>query len=143
MAYLESALDVLAPHVEWLITASVAMFLIGVLLVPAMIVRIPADYFRHDRRRPLSRSGRHPLAALLLTGAKNLLGAVLLVVGVLLLFLPGQGLLTLLVGLMIMNYPGKFVVERWLVRRPHVLPALNWLRARYGRAPLESPEAPP
>ena len=142
MAYLENVLDVLAMHAEWLIAGSAAMFLIGVLLVPAMVVRIPADYFLHERRRPLSRSGRHPLAALLLTGAKNVLGAVLLVVGVLLLFLPGQGLLTLLLGLMIMNYPGKFVVERWLVQRPHVLPALNWLRARYGRAPFESPDPP-
>jgi hypothetical protein len=104
-----------------------------------MIVRIPPDYFLHDRRQSLSSKGSHPFLRLLLTGAKNALGAVLLLVGIVLLFLPGQGLLTLLLGLMIMNYPGKFDFERWLVRRPHVLPALNWLRARYGRPPLDAP----
>lgn len=140
LSFLKAAVEAVAPHAEWLIAASFAMFLISVLLVPAMILRIPADYFSHDRRHPMSRSLRHPAVAMLMTGAKNALGAVLLVVGVLLLFLPGQGLLTLLIGLTIMNYPGKFELERWLVSRPRVLPALNWLRTRYGRAPLESPE---
>jgi uncharacterized membrane protein len=141
MVFFDALLSVVATHAEWLIAASVATFLIGVVLVPAMVLRIPPDYFAHDRRQPLSRNTRHPLVTLVLTGAKNLLGAVLLVVGFVLLFLPGQGLLTLLVGLMIMDYPGKFSFERWLVRRPHVLQALNWLRERYGRAPLEPPDA--
>jgi hypothetical protein len=135
---IETFLGAVATHAEWLIAASLVTFLVGVLLVPAMIVRIPADYFLHDRRQALLHP-RHPLLRLLLTGVKNVLGAVLLLVGVALLFLPGQGLLTLMAGLMIMNYPGKFGFERWLVRRPHVLPALNWLRARYGRGPLDAP----
>jgi hypothetical protein len=141
MSFFDALLTFVATHAEWLIAASVATFLIGLVLVPAMVLRIPANYFLHDRRRPLSSSARHPAVTLLLSGAKNLLGAALLIVGVALLFLPGQGVLTLLVGLMIMNYPGKFVFERWLVRRPHVLPALNWLRMRYGRAPLEVPDS--
>lgn len=142
MPDLESLMNAVATHAEWLVAGSVATFLVGVLLVPALIVRIPQDYFLYERRRPLSRHARRPIVALLMSGAKNLLGALLLIVGVALLFLPGQGLLTLLVGLMIMNYPGKFVFERWLVRRPHVLPALNWLRTRYGRPPLDAPDPP-
>ena len=55
------------------------------------------------------------------------------------LFVPGQGLLTIIVGLTVMNYPGKFRLERWLVMRPRVLPALNWLRKRYGHPPLQDP----
>ena len=61
-------------------------------------------------------------------GIKNLLGAVLTVAGLLMLFLLGQGLVMLLVGLMIMNYPGKFALERRLIQCPHILPTVNWLR---------------
>lgn len=123
----------------WLVAVSVVSLLIGALLAPAMILRIPADYFLPDRRIPLAERSRRPAMRLLLLAAKNLLGVVLFVAGVAMLFLPGQGLLTLVAGLIIMNYPGKYQFERWLVRRPHVLSAMNWLRRRYGRTPLRAP----
>jgi len=132
-------IELIAPHVPWLVAASVVSLLLGVLLVPAMILRIPSDYFLPERRVPLAKRSAHPVARLLLLAAKNLLGAILLVAGFALLFLPGQGLLTLLAGLIVMNYPGKYRLERWLVRRPHVLSAMNWLRQRYGRSPLIAP----
>ena len=50
---------------------------------------------------------------------------------------PGQGLLTLLVGLLLMNFPGKYRLERWLVGRRGVLTALNWLRRRGGHPPFQ------
>ena len=52
------------------------------------------------------------------------------------LFTPGQGILSILAGLLLMNFPGKFRLERWLVQRPGVLKSLNWLRARRGKAPF-------
>jgi hypothetical protein len=70
---------------------------------------------------------------------KNLLGVVFVVAGLLMLFLPGQGILTLLVGLVIMNYPGKFALERWLIQRPYVMHAVNWLRKKYNHPPLLAP----
>ena len=103
-------------------------------LVPVLIIRIPADYFSHDHRLHISK--RHPLLNIVIKVAKNLLGAVFLLVGFVLLFLPGQGLLLILVGLLIMNYPGKYALERWLIQRPGVLPALNALRVRRGKPPL-------
>jgi hypothetical protein len=48
-------------------------------------------------------------------------------------------LILLLVGLIIMNYPGKFELERWIIMRPHVLPAINWLRTKYNHPPLLAP----
>ena len=51
----------------------------------------------------------------------------------------GQGLLTLLVGLLLMNFPGKYQLERWLVGRPGVLAALDWLRQRKGEPPFDPP----
>lgn len=136
---IEHFLHGVARHTGLLVAASVLSMLIGVVLVPALIVRIPEDYFLYEHRHALSTRGRHPLVRLVLAGAKNFLGALFLAAGVALLFLPGQGLLTLLAGLMIMNYPGKYAFECWLVRRPKVLPALNWLRKKYGRPPLKRP----
>ncbi len=52
---------------------------------------------------------------------------------------PGQGLLTLLIGLLLLNFPGKYRLERWLVRRPGVLRTLNWVRRRRGQEHFESP----
>ena len=70
---------------------------------------------------------------------KNLLGALLVVLGLVMLVTPGQGLLTLLAGLLLMNFPGKYRLECWVVLRPGVLRALNWLRGRGGQPPFERP----
>jgi len=59
--------------------------------------------------------------------------------GLLMLVTPGQGVMTLLVGLLLMNFPGKYRMERWLVMRPGVLRALNWLRRRRGQRPFAAP----
>jgi hypothetical protein len=140
---IEKILSVAAEHAAWLVTGSLLSLAIGVFLVPALILRLPADYFAYRRRHAAAAVRRHPLIHVGLMSMKNLLGAVFVIAGIALLVLPGQGLITLMAGLIIMNYPGKFVFERWLVRRPHVLPALNWLRRKYGRAPLLPPDDEP
>jgi hypothetical protein len=61
-------------------------------------------------------------------------GAVLSIPGV-----PGQGVLTIVVGLFLVDFPRRQKLERALARRPGVLPALNRLRVRFGRAPLQPP----
>ena len=116
---------------------SIATLIMTFILLPVMITRLPQNYFvSDDRPPPLS---RFLLVHLILMALKNLLGLAFVLLGIMLLFLPGQGLLTLIIGLTIMNYPGKFAIERWLAMRPHVLPALNWLRTRYGHPPLIDP----
>ncbi len=132
-------IEFLTDHAVWLMTASAISLTVGLLLVPVFINRIPVDYFSHAHRHRLSASSRHPFIRLLIVGSKNLLGIVFVVAGLLMLFLPGQGLLTLLAGLIIMNYPGKFELERWIILRPHVLPAINWLRTKYNHPPLLRP----
>lgn len=124
-------------HAGVLVGFSITTLVMTFILLPFMIVRLPEDYFLEGNRpRPLS---RYLIVHLMLTALKNVLGLGFVVLGILLLVVPGQGLLTIIVGLTVMNYPGKFRLERWLVMRPHVLPALNWLRERYGYAPLEDP----
>lgn len=129
----------LTDNAAWLVAASAISLLAGLLLVPVFITRIPVDYFSHSHRHRLSASSRHPFISLLITGGKNLLGIVFIAAGLLMLFLPGQGLLMLLAGLIIMNYPGKFALEGWLIQLPHVLSTINWLRTKYNHPPLLAP----
>lgn len=105
--------------------ASLAMMIGSLLLLPHVVARLPANYFQ---RRGSPRT-RYRLA-------KNLLGSVLLLAGVAMLLLPGQGILTLLVSLILLDFPGKRRLERRIVRLPRVLSALNSIRRRRGRDPL-------
>lgn len=137
---ISSGIEFLSEYASWFIGVSFASLVATLLLVPGLIKRIPTDYFSHSRRHRLAATSRYPAIKFAFAAAKNLLGATLVLAGLLMLFVPGQGLITLLVGLMIMNYPGKFVLERWLIQRPHVLSTVNWLRSRHGQPPLDPPD---
>ena len=123
--------------VTWLFIGSAVMFVGGLLLVPVFVVRMPADFFTRPRRHAARWSGHHPGVRLLLFVLKNVVGAVLVAVGIAMLFIPGQGVLTILVGVGFLEFPGKRRLELWLVRLPKVLDAINWLRERRGHAPLD------
>jgi len=126
--------DLLKDHAQWLIIFSIISFIATLILVPAIIIRIPADYFSATKRHKSQHS--HPAINLLGTIIKNLLGGLLLLAGLVMLFTPGQGLITLLAGTMIMNYPGKYTLERWLIVRFNLLKPMNWYRARHKLDPL-------
>ncbi len=123
----------------WLGAVSLAMFVAGVLLVPLVVVRLPEDYFLRDGPPPASWRGRHPFLHLAARAGQNLLGALLVVAGLVMLALPGQGVLTILLGVSLLEFPGKRRLELRLVSRPAVLGAINWMRARMGRRPLRLP----
>lgn len=123
----------------WASAGSVLAIVAALVGVPWVVTRLPHDYFSRDHRETWRESYDEPLFAVVLGFVKNLFGAVLLLLGVVMLFTPGQGLLTLLAGLLLMNFPGKYRLERWLVMRPGVLRALNWLRERGGHLPFQAP----
>lgn len=116
---------------------SLATFVLSLLMVPLIVVRIPHDYFKDAYRHKSQWAQYHPVLRFCLLLLKNLLGLVLLVMGVLMLVLPGQGVLTILFGIALMNFPGKFKLERRLVAYPKVLSSINWIRKRANRAPIE------
>ena len=127
----------------WLGIASTVMFVGTLVAIPIAVARIPEDYFAHDRREPPPT--RHPLLRILLLVLKNLAGAVFVLAGIAMLLLPGQGILTILIGLGLLDFPGKYRLERSLACRPAVRRALNWIRAKVGRPPLrlDGCEPPP
>ena len=115
------------------------LFLASLAVVVVVLLRVPADYFTRTRRPWLA--GRHPVLRIALIGLKNLAGAAIVVVGLILSLpgVPGQGLITIFIGLMLMDFPGKFRLERSIIRRPLVHGFVNRLRRRYGRSPLLVP----
>jgi hypothetical protein len=118
------------------------VLLIGLVVLPAIVVQLPPDYFVRDRRVPVHHVRRHPLLWWLVSVLKNIFGLVLVVAGIAMLVLPGQGLLTILMGLGLVNFPGKFALERWIFGWPAVTFALNRLRSAAGRPPLTIPGSP-
>jgi len=114
-----------------------ATFLISLAIVSFIMINIPVDYFRKDRPRELW-SDRHPAIRFLGIFVKNFLGVVLVVLGILMSIpgVPGQGILTILLGIMLLDFPGKRDLEYSLVSRPPVLKAINRLRHRFGREGL-------
>lgn len=125
------------PALIWTLgLASLVSFIGSLILIPWLVLRIPVDYFCGEYRHRLPWAEQHPIIRWLLLILKNLLGLVLLLMGIAMLVLPGQGLLTILIALVLLNFPGKYRLERRIVMMPSVRNGVNWLRQRAGREPL-------
>lgn len=115
----------------------VVTFAVSIGAVTYVLVRLPATYFQSGYERALWVE-RHRALRWTGIGLKNVLGVILVLLGVLMLLpgVPGQGVLTILLGLMLMDFPGKRRLELKIVRRPRVLAAINRLRAKFGKEPM-------
>ena len=113
-------------------------FLVSLAIVSFILVRMPADYFKTSRKTKFW-SGPNPLLHATKIIAKNILGFVLVAVGIVLSIpgVPGQGLLTILLGIMLVDFPGKRTLERKLLNRPEIVKTINKLRKRFEKPPLE------
>jgi hypothetical protein len=124
---------------EWLGGVSLLMFAVTLVVFPLVIIHLPEDYFIRDRRDPARQIRRHPAVWLALTVFKNFLGAGLMLAGLAMLVLPGQGLLTILIGITLVNFPGKYTLERRIASQPPVAKTLNRIRETAKRPHLEIP----
>lgn len=127
----------LTERVLWVVGLFAASSLLSLAAVVAVLVALPVDYFRDGAAPP--EGPRSPLLRWAWKIAKNILGLVLIALGLLLSVpgVPGQGLLTIVIGLILLDYPGKRGFERRIVARPAVLRTINRVRTRFGRPPLE------
>lgn len=112
-------------------------FAINLGIVSLILVKIPSDYFKSSRSGKFLKDSSPVVRVLAIVG-KNLLGVLLVLLGVVLSLpgVPGQGLLTILLGIMLLDFPGRRRFERWLVGRPAVFKAINKLRHRFSKPPL-------
>jgi hypothetical protein len=114
---------------------SLVAFVASLVAIPWILVRLPADYFDVRVPRPFL-AGRHPVLRSVLIVLKNIVGFVFLLGGIAMLVLPGQGLLTILVGISLMDFPKKRLLEAKLIGQPLIFSGVNRLRARFGKPPL-------
>ena len=126
-----------APEIAVGVVLFFVLAAVSLLVTGWILVRIPANYFAGDKPPPMW-ADRHPVLRGLGHVGKNVLGVFLVALGIVLALpgVPGQGLLTILIGLMFLDIPGKRRLEKRLVQRPRVLDVINKLRTRYGRGPL-------
>ncbi len=118
------------------LTALSIIFFVGSLIaIPFILVRLPTDFF--DTRIPRRwMENHHPVLRLFGHIAKNVIGAIFLFVGFLMLFLPGQGILTMLIGVTMLDFPGKRKLEARMIGQPTVLNTINNMRRKFGKPPL-------
>lgn len=142
---MSAGVEVKPPQAHWVVYAEIAggvgLFLLSVVgsavVAGIMLCRLPADYLLADAS-PVLVDDRPRWQQLLGRIGRNLLGVLLVILGVLLSLpgVPGQGILTILIGVMLLDVPGKRALERRIICRPTVFRSINRLRTRFGRAPL-------
>jgi hypothetical protein len=119
--------------------SSIIMFLGTLVVLMAVIVMLPAEHFvRDDKKHPAIPIG-NPILFICYQVFKNLIGISFIVAGLAMLVLPGQGLISLVIGLSLTSFPGKHRLTRFIIQRKAVFRSANWFRRKFDRPPLKSP----
>jgi len=119
----------------WLTALSFVFFIGTLIAIPFILVQLPADYFDIRVARPWMEN-RHPVLRVVGHIVKNAVGAVFVFAGFLMLFLPGQGVLTMLIGISMLDFPGKRKIEAKIIGQPTVLSVINHMRKTRGKPPI-------
>ena len=120
-------------HLIGIVVLSAITLILSMLSILALVIYLPSDYFTREKHVSIV-SNQFP--RILLRILKNIFGVIALLIGFVMLIGPGQGLLTILVGVILCDFPRKRRVERKLIGRPALLNAANKFRARYKRPPI-------
>ncbi len=115
---------------------SIVTFIGSLLIIPWLILRLSPEYFIRHRLDVIERHRRHPVLAIFLFVLRNTVGLGLLAAGTAMLLIPGQGILTMLIGLSFMDFPGKHHLLEKAVQSRSVRRSLNWIRRKGGKEDL-------
>jgi len=124
----------------WALGLGVGGALLSLVVVAFVLVRLPADFFCRPASERFFRNLQAPWRLIAIC-AKNVLGLLLVALGIVLSLpgIPGQGLLTVLLGVMLLDIPGRERLERAILQRKPVRRAIDALRSRFHRPPLAIP----
>ena len=118
----------------WMFLASILCLAIFLLLMPLIAARIPENYFNTPpKKRPAPTNW---ITYLVCKVVRNIFGVILLLLGLLLLLTPAQGILFILAASFLLDYPGKFRFQKWLTSKKPIRKSLNWFRKKGGAEPL-------
>ena len=136
-------LETLGAHFIFLtILLTTAAAIVYFIVISYLITQLDKGYFLRKKQ-----SGEHMIESLHLTAknspltylvkmAKIIFGLILLVCGLVMLVLPGQGLLTMLIGLSLLPFPGKQKLEQNILDRKSIRQSLNWIRTKANKEPF-------
>ncbi len=129
------------PLLGWLALLSLLTFVLSLVLIPLVIGRLHQDCFLklHHNNWPATPSS---IGSVILLILRNLLGLLLFIAGITMLFLPGQGLLTILLGALLISFPGKRKIIYTLVCQPKIQKSLDWIRKKRKKPPFQWPQSP-
>ncbi len=123
----------------WLGIISTATFFLSLVAVPLLLCKLDKTFFIHLHQQGAG-VNRHPVLRVTLRGIRYVLGTFLLIIGFLMLFLPGQGLLTMILGISLLDFPGKKRVIDKILTFPSIPRALNWIREKGNKQPFLFPD---
>lgn len=115
---------------------SATLFVASLILIPVIIIRLPSDYFSAEHKHWLR---THP-AFIPLFIVQHIIGVTLFIAGILMLVLPGQGILSMVLGLSLISFPGKHRLLQRVFLRPRVHKSMNWVRMKAGVPLFTLPE---
>ena len=134
---LEQIIDLVDEYksvIFWLSLLSFFIFIFSLVSIKWLVALIPIDYFVYKKNSKFKT--KYPFTWLISMIIKNIIGYLLIVGGILMLVLPGQGLFTIFIGLMMSNYPGKYYIEKKIIAIPSILKTIIWLRKQSNKEPI-------
>ena len=134
---LEQIIDLVDEYksvIFWLSLLSFLIFIFSLVSIKWLVALIPIDYFVYKKNSKFKT--KYPFTWLISMIIKNIIGYLLIIGGILMLVLPGQGLFTIFIGLMMSNYPGKYYIEKKIIAIPTILKTINWLRKQSNKEPI-------
>lgn len=121
----------------WLTLIGLFGLVVSLIVIPWILIKIPSDYFFADKRKRYPWGNCPPIIRSIVLLIKNLLGVILIISGIAMLFMPGQGILTIVGGIVFMDFPHKYKIIRQIIKNSNILTYINKLRAKANQAPLK------
>ena len=132
---MQNLLDQYGSILTWLGIISTCTFFLSLLIIPWIVYKLDSKFFIHLHEHK-KREDEHPVIFILLKGLRYFLGTALLLAGILMIFLPGQGILTIILGLSLLDFPGKRALIDGILKFPSIQKALHWIRAKGHKEPF-------
>lgn len=103
-------------------------------VTPWFLAQLPHDYFSATPQ-----TSPQSLRRSVISFMRTILGILMILLAFAVMLTPGPGLVLLVFGLALCDFPGKHKLLIKLVSQPSVLSALNWLRGKTNKPPFIVP----